>query len=184
MDIDLTSLWEGESIRLAAPSGADAPDLSARSRMWSRRLEDSGPVAPFSVEKATELIERDRANPNVFRFVIRTVAEDATIGFCGLNDIEWTNGVAWLGIGISDPDDWGKGYGREAIGMLLRFGFHELNLHRIALGVFSYNDRAIELYRSLGFVHEGTERENIHRDGHRYDMLIFGMLRPEWQATR
>ncbi len=182
MDIDLTGLWEGELIRLAAQSVEDAPTLAAQSHMWSRRLMDSGPAAPFSVEKVTEMIERDRSDAKLFRFAIRTVAEGELIGFCGINDIEWSNGVGWLGIGIPDPDHWGKGYGREAMSLLLRFGFHELNLHRIALGVFSYNDRAIGLYKSLGFVHEGTERESLQRDGARYDMLIFGLLRSEWEA--
>jgi len=184
MGIDLTGLWHGELVRLAAPTAEDAPALAANSQIWTRRLMDSGPVFPFSTEKVTEMIERDRADASLFRFVIRTIGDDTIIGFCGLSDIEWSNGVAWLGIGISDPEHWGKGYGREAVRLLLRFGFHELNLHRIALGVFSYNDRAIELYRTLGFVHEGTERESIHRGGARYDMLIFGMLRGDWEATR
>jgi RimJ/RimL family protein N-acetyltransferase len=89
--------------------------------------------------------------------------------------------VAWLGIGIGDREQWGKGYGREAMELVLRYGFHELNLHRIQLTVFEYNERAIALYEKLGFRREGVYREFMQRDGKRYDMLLYGLLRREWE---
>ena len=76
------------------------------------------------------------------------------------------------------------GYGREAIELTLKFAFHELNLHRIQLTVFSYNERAIALYESFGFKREGVFREHLQRDGRRYDMYLFGLLRHEWELTQ
>ena len=61
--------------------------------------------------------------------------------------------------------------------------FDELNLHRVQLTVFDYNKRAIALYEKLGFQHEGTFREFLHRDGRRYDMHLYGLLRREWQTS-
>jgi RimJ/RimL family protein N-acetyltransferase len=66
----------------------------------------------------------------------------------------------------------------------LRFAFHELNLHRVCLTVFSYNAPAIALYERLGFVREGVYREHIERDGQHFDMLLFGLLRREWEGKR
>jgi RimJ/RimL family protein N-acetyltransferase len=61
------------------------------------------------------------------------------------------------------------------------YAFRELNLYRISLTVFSYNTRAIRLYEKLGFVHEGVSRSALYRDGQRHDMLLMGLLRPEWE---
>jgi RimJ/RimL family protein N-acetyltransferase len=58
-----------------------------------------------------------------------------------------------------------------------------MNLHRVGLTVFAYNERARALYEKMGFVHEGTQRERLHRDGERYDMLDYGILRREWEAS-
>jgi RimJ/RimL family protein N-acetyltransferase len=66
----------------------------------------------------------------------------------------------------------------------LRFAFHELNLFRVCLTVFSYNAAAIALYEQLGFTREGTYREHIERDGQRYDMVLYGLLRPEWEKMQ
>jgi len=60
----------------------------------------------------------------------------------------------------------------------------ELNLHRLCLTVFSYNEAAIALYRQLGFRHEGTYREHLQRDGQRHDMHLYGILRREWEESR
>jgi RimJ/RimL family protein N-acetyltransferase len=56
---------------------------------------------------------------------------------------------------------WGKGYGYEAMQLVLRFAFDELNLHRVQLTVFSYNERVIVLYEKLGFQHKGKYREYL-----------------------
>jgi len=90
---------------------------------------------------------------------------------------------SWLAIGIGDHANWGQGYGREAIKLMLGFAFNELNLYRVQLSVFSYNQRALALYEKLGFQREGTFREFLHRDGQRYDMFLYGLLRREWEQS-
>ncbi|WP_291634364.1 GNAT family protein, partial [Clostridium sp.] len=78
----------------------------------------------------------------------------------------------------------GRGYAKEALRLTIDFGFEELNLHRIELTVLEYNEPAIKLYERLGFKREGVYREFIHRDGKRYDMYLYGMLRPEWDSMQ
>ncbi len=65
--------------------------------------------------------------------------------------------------------------------LTINYGFRELNLYRINLSVFAYNPRAIRAYEKADFVHEGTMRQALFRDGQRYDMLLMGLLRSEWQ---
>ena len=66
--------------------------------------------------------------------------------------------------------------------LLLDYAFGELNLHRFQLTVFAYNERASALYEKLGFVREGVFREFLLRDGTRYDMYLYGLLRREWET--
>jgi RimJ/RimL family protein N-acetyltransferase len=89
-----------------------------------------------------------------------------------------------LGIGIGERTLWGQGYGFEASQLALEFAFHELNLHRVQVTVFSYNKRSQALFEKLGFRQEGVFREFLERDGQRHDMFLYGLLRQEWQAQR
>ena len=89
--------------------------------------------------------------------------------------------MSGVSIAIGEAKQWGKGYGYEAMQLVLRFAFDELNLHRVQLTVFCYNKRAIALYEKLGFQREGIHREHLQRDGRRYDMYLYGLLRSEWE---
>ena len=172
----------GSKVRLTALSTDDAAALVTSQNPEVMRLLDTRVAVPSTLARTREWIEREQKNPNSFHFAIRRAHDNALVGFCELDDVEWNNGACGLGIGLSDPANWGQGFGREAMELLLRFAFHELNLHRVGLTVFSYNERAIGLYESLGFVREGTERDRLYRDGERYDMHTYGLLRPEWEA--
>src|SRR6266542_869139 len=89
-----------------------------------------------------------------------------------------------IGIGIGEPNLWGRRLGREALDLEVRYLFDELGLHRIGLSVISHNDRAIWMYKSLGFVVEGVERDGIGReDGFLDDVkmsLVQGKPRPDF----
>jgi RimJ/RimL family protein N-acetyltransferase len=89
-----------------------------------------------------------------------------------------------MGVGIGEPQYRGKGYGTEATQLLLKYAFHEINLHRVQLTVFAYNLSAIAVYEKLGFVKEGVMRERLHRDGQRHDVLLYSLLRHEWEARQ
>lgn len=178
------NLWHGDLVRLAAITKDDFAPLAAMTlHSASQRLMASGPVVPQTAEQVEAWIGRVQQSSNEYQFAIRTLADDVLVGMGGLNDIEWANGVCELGIGIADPAQWGKGYGHDAMRLLLRTAFSELNLHRVGLGVFAYNERAIALYERMGFVLEGIERERIHRDGSRHDLRFYGLLRNEWEST-
>lgn len=103
------------------------------------------------------------------------------IGGCGLQ-IEGNEQIAYLGIYIGEKMAWGKGYGTAVIREALRFGFAERNLHRIHLGVFPENPRAIRCYEKCGFRHEGFQRQAHFKGGGWRDLIRMAILREEWEA--
>jgi RimJ/RimL family protein N-acetyltransferase len=178
-----SNLLVGEHVRLTALTPADIPDLAR----WYQdagflRLYDARPAYPQSEAALGQwLEERHKAN-DTFLFALRLINDEALIGFIELEGILWPHGTCWLSIGIGDAAWRGMGYGSEALRLALRFAFHEINLHRVQLTVFSYNAPAIALYEKLGFRREGMYREFLQRDGIRYDMYLYGLLRHEWEA--
>ena len=180
------NLFQGELVRFVAAEPQMAAGLFAK---WMRdsefaRLFDSDPARLLSVDKHKEWFKKDlveeQKNDELF-FLIRTLEEDLPIGLIGLDGIQWVHGDAWVGIGLGEREYWGMGYGRDAMRILLRYAFEELNLHRLSLSVFDYNSRAIRSYEKAGFVIEGRARQFLSRDGHRYDMIFMGLLRDEWK---
>ncbi len=103
------------------------------------------------------------------------------IGDCGFNQLSWVNRSAEVGIVIGEKRFWGQGYGRDALRLLLRFGFNTLNLNRISLLVHADNIRGIRSYEKAGFVHEGRERQGVYKNGEYKDVLIMSVLRSEWE---
>ena len=176
------NILEGSLVRLAALTKNDMPHVARfqrDARTW--RLMDTRPAAPDAVEKHEAWLEESSKSHNEFRFSIRLLDSDEFLGIAELDGVDWPHGDCGLGIGLMDPESWGKGYGRDAVALLLRFAFAELNLHRVTLTVFEYNERAIALYEKMGFHREGTFRERLRRDGKRYDMYLYGILNTEWE---
>jgi RimJ/RimL family protein N-acetyltransferase len=156
---------------------------------WNRdseywRLLAAVPPHPYSSKKIQEWIEKDfeKSLPDLFFFMIRTREDDRLIGQIGLDGVLWNHGDSFVGIGIGERDCWDKGYGTDAMRIMLRYAFIELNLQRVSLTVFQYNPRAIRSYEKAGFSCEGRERGVLHRDGQRYDLVYMGILREEWQV--
>jgi RimJ/RimL family protein N-acetyltransferase len=177
------NLLRGTTVHLTALTKDDLSTIAG----WYHnaeflRLFDARPAYPRGEADLARWLEEQHKEPNAFLFGIRLLDSDDLIGYVALDGIEWSHQVGWLTIGIGDRANWGRGYGHEAARLALKFAFHELNLHRVQLTVFSYNERAIALYEKLGFQREGAFREFLHRDGQRYDMYLYGLLRQEWQA--
>jgi RimJ/RimL family protein N-acetyltransferase len=106
------------------------------------------------------------------------------IGSCAFSQVDGENGSAMYHITIGEKDTWGHGYGTQATQLMLDHAFGTLGLHRIALTVFEFNERAIRAYRRCGFTVEGRARESIWRDGRWWDELAMSVLAPEWRARR
>ena len=92
----------------------------------------------------------------------------------------WNHGNAHFNLAIGSPDDRRKGLGSEALQMLLRYAFEELNLYRFTTHTFEYNDGAQNFLTKHGFQLEVRRREAIYRDGRYWDALSYGILAEEW----
>ena len=182
LNLMTSKLFHGELVRLAAANADTDTDIWAS---WGRdseflRLLDSDAAKPWSRQQARKELEEE-PKPHAFPFVMRTLADDRLVGFIGLWIPNWNQGDGWVGIGIGQRSDWGKGYGTDAMRVLLRYAFTEINLRRVSLGLFAYNPRAQRAYEKAGFVLEGRMRQAHCRDGQRLDELLMGVLREEWE---
>jgi len=181
----MNNIFQGTLVALAVD---DPQVLAGAFTRWNRnaefrRLLDDEPAILLSEKKIKDWLDKENSeeSPNNFFFQIHDAENDRLIGFVGLQLVLWNHGDAWVGIGIGESDYWGKGYGTEAMKLILRYAFTELNLHRVTLGVFSYNPRAIRSYEKAGFKVEGRLRGEINRQGERHDILLMGILRREWE---
>ena len=177
----MRDLFSGDRIRLTAIKETDLGWIEN----WFNDIEflryyDVLPAIPQTQNDVKKVIEHFTNSKDRYMFAIRLKNTEQIIGIIGFDDIIWTNSVATLHIGIGDEKYTGKGVGREALDLLLDFGFNELNFHRIQLNVISYNEGAIKSYEKKGFTREGTYREFVFRDGKRFDMYLYGLLKSEW----
>lgn len=178
-------LFESERLRLAPPDPEKDAELESK---WThdpdyQRLISAQPVRPLSpdqIKKKYEEAEKEKKH-NQFVFALRTRADDRLIGFARLDHIEWNHAHGGLSLGIASPDDRRQGYGTEALRLLLRYAFDELNLHRLTITVFEYNTAALSFFEKAGFVVEVRRRQALQRDGKRWDWLHLGLLREEWE---
>lgn len=116
-------------------------------------------------------------------FAIRTVEHNELIGTCQLYNINSINRSAELQIRIGNAGNRGKGYGKQAVDLLLSFGFSDLNLSRIYLHVFEDNKAAIRLYEKCNFKKEGLLREADYIDGEFKNVLIMSVLKKEFSGN-
>ena len=143
-------------------------------------LDSSYPrVSP--VEKAQAFYEeRTKSDENIAPFAIE--ADGKYIGYCSLMHLQNRHGNLELGILIGDREYWGRGYGREAIKLLLEYGFRYLGARRIDLTTHAKNERAIRCYLACGFVEEGRPRKVVWIEGEYVDLVNMSILYEEWQV--
>ncbi len=143
------------------------------------RLLDSDPAFSWPPKMMKEFFEKNF--DQMHAFLIRALADNRPIGMCDLNDISIGDLNCWVGIGIGERAFWGQGYGTDAMRVILRYAFNVLNLHRVTLDVFDYNQRALRSYEKCGFKVEGRERQWLKRDGKYHDLIFMGILQEEWR---
>jgi RimJ/RimL family protein N-acetyltransferase len=138
------------------------------------------PVSSIVEEKFIEMAAKSSDTDK--SFVIETIAERKYLGGTAFHAINWLNRSAGLGITIGDKSSWGRGYGTDAMKVMMRLGFDKMNLHRLWLHVYEYNSRAIASYDKLGFKREGVLRKERFHRGRYYDTIVMGILEDEYRA--
>jgi len=182
----MNELFKGKLVRLSAVDHEEHGKAYAK---WNQDSEfarylEAHMASLRSAKAITDFFEKEIKDPAPveYLFSIRSVEDNRLLGDIGLfvtND--WGPRDAFVGLGIGEREYWGKGYGTEAMNLILQYAFTELNLRRVTLTVFEYNPRAIRSYEKTGFQHEGRTRGALLRDGKRWDMLYMGILQNEWK---
>lgn len=136
---------------------------------------------PVTLEQERAWFQSQKeSKDNTYNFAIETLEEGLYIGGCGINNLDWKNGVAIVGIMIGHKDYRGKGYGTDAMKVLIDFIFNQINVNKVQLHVFAFNERAIKSYKKCGFKEEGRIRQRIFRNGKYHDEIVMGILREEY----
>lgn len=117
------------------------------------------------------------------QFAIVTLDKDEVIGTVSLEKIDYINRSATLGIFIGNTDYHSKGYGTEAVNLILDYGFNYINLNVIQLDVFSFNERAIKCYQKCGFQEMGRRRKSKFVNGKYYDIIQMDILKDEFEQA-
>jgi RimJ/RimL family protein N-acetyltransferase len=140
--------------------------------------------APMRADEIDRFFQLRALGHESLTMAIHERATNRLIGSCAFSQVDGENGSAMYHITIGEKDAWGHGYGTETTRLMLDHAFRTLGLHRIALTVFEFNERAIRAYRRCGFLVEGRARESIWRDGRWWDEVAMSVLASEWREQR
>jgi len=181
-----TQLYIAEDICLGPINYETDPEIESK---WTHdagfmRLYDFEPARPMSaaiLKKQYEKLEKQMDEKrDMYHFMVRAKVDDRLIGKAAIQRIEWANGNCQIKLGVGAEEDRRQGYGSQAMRLLIRFAFAELNMFRITAEAGEYNDGGIALLTKFGFVEEVRRRKALERDGRRWDLIGFGLLKDEW----
>lgn len=177
--------WQGEKIRLRGVSANDWEE-------WLDDFEDSDAIRllnwgiplPKSEEVAKAIFAQwanFKDTSNRIMFSIETLNGEL-VGGINIHSKDEKNGTFSFGIRINRKHR-NKGYGSEALRILLRYGFYELRFQKCNSGCVAINEASIRLHKSLGFVEEGRQRRTIYMNGQYYNHILFGLTREEFDEN-
>jgi diamine N-acetyltransferase len=146
----------------------------------SRTLRRYRPMMPEHVKAFVDRVSQSETDL-ALAIVVRE--GDLFIGTTGLHDLEVRHRHVAFGISIGMKTAWGKGYGTEATRLMIRHAFQTLNLNRVSLDVYEFNQRAVRCYEKAGFQLEGRQRQSYFSEGRYWDTIVMGVLREEWRPS-
>ncbi len=141
-------------------------------------------MSAWRVKKKLDDLEKSIEERTLFHFRIRALEDSRLLGYAELYWISWPNAIGNIRLGIGAPEDRRKGYGREALGLLLNYAFSELNLHRLTAVIPEYNLPALALFRSFGFIEEVRRRQALERDCRFWDLMNYGLFAGDWKERK
>jgi RimJ/RimL family protein N-acetyltransferase len=176
------SILVGERVRLRGVRDDDLPTLARWEMDPGRLITLSNWVAPPSEAAAKERIAKRSANEDEdnLGFAIETIdVPPVLVGRMWLS----AAGARCAAVGIALGREYiGRGYGTDAMRVIVGYGFREMGLHRMQLGVAAFNLAGIRAYQKAGFTEEGRYRESVLHDGRWYDSVLMSILDHEWAA--
>jgi RimJ/RimL family protein N-acetyltransferase len=142
---------------------------------------------PIAFQNEVEWLDRAmHPGPTEREFAIERKDDRSHIGNASIHDIDWVSRAAWFGLFIGEPAAWNRGFGSDAIQTLMRFAFEEMNLLKLRINIFNYNEKAKHVLATHGFVQEAMLRRDFYREGTYHDIVILSVFRdgaPEASTT-
>lgn len=171
-------MYEGKLVRLRAFDNGDLlPALSISNDYQVMRSASGGILYPSTVDdQARALSNQTSYTAGEYQFAIETLENRRFIGQCGFIKINWKNRKGEIAI-MLERESQGKGFGTDAVDVLCRFGFDELNLHKIKATVFAFNTGAVRCYEKCGFRQEGVLHDEVYREGQYHDAIEMALIR-------
>ncbi|MCP8615404.1 GNAT family N-acetyltransferase [Salirhabdus salicampi] len=171
---------EGKHVYLR-PFEEDDIDYFFDNALWDREIRKlTGTQTVFSRISVQKFIERVAMDDSRIDLIISTRETNELIGDLALTEIDHINRNAQIRVGIFQKEYRGKGYGTDALSLILEYAFDILHLHRIGLSVYPFNPRGIKSYEKLGFKQEGIIRDELFYNGEYHDSIIMGVLKNEF----
>jgi RimJ/RimL family protein N-acetyltransferase len=135
---------------------------------------------PIAFQNEVEWLDRAMTpGPNERHFAVERKDDRTHIGNASIHDIDWVSRTGWFGLFVGEPAAWNRGFGTDAIHTLVRFAFQEMNLVKLRINVFDYNERAKHVLLEQGFVQEGKLVRDFYREGSYHDIVILSVFRSE-----
>ncbi len=161
------------------------PEDAERYAAWLNDMEvvQNLTLVQKVISLAAEREKLEELSRKGHHYAIVESASDEPIGGCGFVNLDPVDATAEVGIFIGDKERWGRGYGEEALRLLLDYGFNILNLRNIMLRVASFNLRAQRCYRKLGFREIGRRRKARLIHGRSHDVVYMDILAEEFSAS-
>ncbi|NLY62516.1 MAG: GNAT family N-acetyltransferase [Erysipelothrix sp.] len=160
-----------------------AADLHAASQVEEIRFL-TNTQANFSLEQIQAHLKNISEDETRIDFAICLLSDDSYVGELTIYDIDKDNESAGFRIALGSLKHFNKGYGSQAISLVLAYVFEELKLNRLQLEVYSHNPRAINFYKKQGFIEEGRLREAIKIDNHYYDEIIMSVINTDYFKSK
>ncbi len=138
-----------------------------------------------SIEKSDQWydeIQKDQGDKQVRLGIF--LHDGTLVGDVALQDIDWKNRSCHIGLGIAKIENRSKGYGSDAVDVILNYGFNNLGLERITANTLEQNIAAQRSLEKMGFRLEGTERQAVYFAGKRWSRLNYGILCEEYKKER
>ena len=183
-EIEVFPFIEGETIDLVAGNSKWVPLVckwqnDPKVRRYARNMW------PVTIEEIKKWFEPspDRHMKEFVVFTIYHKRDKRPIGSVGFGRINWVSRNANIFATIGEPEYWGKGIAIEANKLLIKYGFTELNFHKIYAGVFTPNKRSLRAAEKLGFEKEAILKEEMYVDGEYHDVHKFALFKRDWIKT-
>jgi RimJ/RimL family protein N-acetyltransferase len=136
----------------------------------------------MTLEQETAWYEQAAVDDARTGFTIYERATGRPIGNCGLHEVDLANRRTVVGIMIGEPDARGRGYGTEAMRLLLDYAFNVLGMHSVMLTVFENNGAGRRCYEKVGFREVGRRRESRWNNERFWDEIHMDILATEFTS--